>query len=164
MHNKNQIYPSIVSFREVLQSDLPILAQACATEAMSSEFWINLIQGYMNNEFNPHHALSKRVIFVAAHAGTPIGFIAGHLTSRSDYPGHIQWISVARTFQRKGIGSELLWILAAWFADQDINRVRSDVSVEQIGTRSFYTHHKAELQNSHWLCWEDVRTIRLKES
>jgi len=163
LSNKDRLHPSIFHFREAIESDIPELARICAKEGQPIEFWNARLFGYLKNEFNPFQALDSRVIFVAIREGIPVGFVAGHITRRSDYPGHVQWIGVSPEYQRMGIGSELVWILAGWFVERQITKVRADVDIEFIGSSDFFNYHKAQLQNKRWLCWEDIRTILSKQ-
>jgi len=159
IQGNKRIYPSAITFREVQESDIPVLAKLSDKKDLPPAFWHDRILGYLRKEFNPHKALSKRVIFVAHLHDVPVGFIAGHITLRSDYPGHIQWIVVSREHQRTGIGTELLHILVDWFTNQNVFKVRADVNLEYIGARNFFIAHQAELQNNHWLCWEDIKAL-----
>ncbi len=92
-----------------------------------------------------------------------VGFIAGHLTSRYGCDGELQWMDVIPEFRRRSVASELLRRLAKWFAEQGASRICVDVDPANKIARSFYTKHRAEHLNPHWLVWSDItRVLREK--
>jgi len=150
---------TLVDLREANESDIAAISKICHLNQATREYWRYILYSYLQNSFNPHHALPDRIIYVATIEKSAVGFIAGHLTSRNNYPGQIQWIAVMRDFQRLGIGSELLWMVARWFIEKDTWCVRAEVERWQADLVNFYTDQKAERINSRGLCWSDIRTI-----
>jgi GNAT superfamily N-acetyltransferase len=140
-------------------TDVPELARLCSPNREDESYWRARIEGYMSLEFNPHQATPERLIYVALHKEIIIGFIAGHLTKRTDYPGQIQWIMTAEQCRRTGVGSELLWILTGWFIDNNIKSVRVDIDPEKESAQEFYRYHHVSSINKYWLYWDDIRLV-----
>jgi ribosomal protein S18 acetylase RimI-like enzyme len=85
--------------------------------------------------------------------------IAGHLTRRYACDGELQWIYVIPKRRGSGIASELLRLLAAWFAEQKASRICVDVDPANTTARRFYTRRGAANLNEHWLVWHDINVV-----
>src|SRR5688572_22690349 len=114
-----------IKFREATDQDIQVIA--ILHQQKGTNNWYELIHGYKNCEFNPHQALPDRVFYIATASDSIVGFIAGHLTTRFDYYGQIQWLSVLPEFRRNGIASELLSLLGRWFVEHDSFSVSVDI-------------------------------------
>lgn len=150
-----------IKFREATDQDIQVIAILHPQKGVSN--WFERIHGYKNCDFNPYQALPHRVFYVATASNSIVGFIAGHLTNRSDYFGQIQWLSVLPEFRRNGIASELLSILASWFVKHGSLSVSVDVDPDNKDFQSFYKSRHAESLNNYWLYWDDIRVALLKQ-
>ena len=114
---------------------------------------------YLAGEHHPQQALLPRRMWVAAETvvGAPIGYVAGHLTRRFGCDGELQWIYVVPEHRGTRVASELLCLLATWFAQQGARRVCVDVGNER--ARRFYKRHGAVDLNEHWLVWNDISAV-----
>ena len=113
---------------------------------------------YLAGEHHPRQALPPREMWLAEVAGTPVGYVAGHLTRRFGCDGELQWIYVVREHRGGEVAPALLRLLAAWFVDREARRVCVDVGDEH--ARRFYRRHGAvDLLPPHWLVWNDVGTL-----
>ena len=155
MTNKN--LRSGVSFREALTTDIPELAEIRAKNWGSEEYWNHRISGYLEGTLNPQQALKPRIIYIAQVNNLIIGLIAGHLTQRLGCDGELEWIDIRKEFQRKGIASELIRLLAKWFVSQKACKICIDPGSEE--AKEFYRKNGAQMLNDHWMFWEDIRTI-----
>lgn len=151
---------NIVQYRAATARDVAEIARVCAQNGENESYWRARIDGYLSLEFNPHQSTVQRLVYVAVQEQTIIGFIAGHLTKRNDYPGQVQWIMIAETFRRSGIASELLTILAGWFSEHHAIGVRTDIDPGNPSAEMFYRHHHASGINKYWLYWDDIRIVR----
>lgn len=156
---ENYTFKTMVDFRPAREEDVGPISKICPVSRASKEYWQCLLHNYIKNEFNPHHALPDRIVYVATREESVIAFIAGHLTHRSNYPGHLQWIAVEKDYQRKGIGSELLWKMGDWFIKKDTRCVRADVERWQTDLVNFYYNQKAERINTRGVCWNNIGTL-----
>jgi len=120
-------------------------------------YWIHRITGYMNGTNNPGDSLPPRVVYVAEHNEAIIGFIAGHLTRRLNCEGELEWIDVDTAYRRKGIASELVKVLANWFAEQNAKKICVDPGGDD--SRKFYAANHATNLNQHWMYWEDITVL-----
>jgi GNAT superfamily N-acetyltransferase len=145
------------SYREVKIEDIPALAKIRAANWETEDFWNYSISSYLNNTRNPQKALKERVLYVALVGSTIVGFIAGHLTTRYDCQGELEWIDVVQQYRRYGIASKLIKILAAWFIEQKAYKVCIDPGNEI--AREFYAKNGAKDLNEHWMYWNDIRSI-----
>jgi ribosomal protein S18 acetylase RimI-like enzyme len=117
------------------------------------------LKGFTLRELHPQWALMPRVSYVALEGETLVGFIAGHLTVRFACDGELEWINVVPEHRGSAVGSELLRLLAAWFAEQKASRVCVDVDPANTTARRFYKRHGADNLNEHWLVWNDIKIV-----
>lgn len=111
---------------------------------------------YLEGAHHPQFARPERSVWGARTAqGDLAGYVAGHLTSRFDCQGELQWIYVLAPHRRLGVATSLLGVLASWFAEQHAYRVCVDVGNET--ARAFYVRHGAVPLNPHWMVWPDIR-------
>jgi ribosomal protein S18 acetylase RimI-like enzyme len=150
---------SAMHLRQAGKADVPAMARIRATRLGTPEFWEKRISGDMDCEHHPQKALKPRVIYVALEGDSLVGFIAGHLTRRYECDGELEWIDVIAERRRSGVASELLRLLAAWFAGQNARRICVGVDPANTAARSFYTRHGAESLNPHWLVWNDMNVV-----
>jgi GNAT superfamily N-acetyltransferase len=143
-----------VLYRLAKLADVPRLARIRAAEWETEDYWTTRIAAHMKGDITAQKALQTGVVYVAEANATVIGFIAGHLTRRFDCEGELQWINVAREYRGQGIASELLRVLARWFAEQNAFRVCVDPD-----DPGLYARHGAEPLNKHWLYWPDIRVL-----
>ena len=116
---------------------------------------------YLEGQHHPQSALPPRVLFVALSGAEVVGYIAGHLTTRYECDGELQYLWVTQEFRRYGVASQLFALLAKWFHDQGATQVCVDVEPSNLAARSFYTDRGAVELNSHWLVWRDITAARL---
>jgi ribosomal protein S18 acetylase RimI-like enzyme len=149
----------VIQYREATTLDIPAMAKLRAQVWGTEEYWKERIAGYMSGEIHPQEALVPRVLYAATKEGTVLGFIAGHLTSRHECNGELEWIDIMAKYKRKGIGSTLVQLLAVWFIEQKAVKVCVDVDPANTVARSFYKHHGAEPLDTHWLVWKDISSV-----
>jgi ribosomal protein S18 acetylase RimI-like enzyme len=150
---------SMVNYREADPDDIPTLARIRTEGGEREAFERDRMARYLAREHHPRQALMPRVIYVALEGDVPVGFIAGHLTRRYACEGELQWISVIPEHRGSGVASDLLRLLAAWFAEQNASRICVDVDPANLRARRFYTRHGAEPLNEHWLVWHDIGDV-----
>jgi GNAT superfamily N-acetyltransferase len=144
-------------FRLATVDDIPSMARLRSLGWGDIEYWIPRITAYMNGTNNPQKALPPRVLYVAVDDDKIIGLIAGHLTTRLDCEGELEWIDVDTEYRRKGIASELVKILAKWFAENNARKVCVDPGNDV--ARAFYTANGAGNLNAHWMYWENIAIV-----
>lgn len=147
---------SAIQYREVIHADLPLIAHILA-DWQTEDYWNKRVSGYYHRELHPQKALLPRIIYVALSSGSIIGFIAGHLTERFSCEGELQWINVIPGFRNTGVATELLHLLAKWFAEQNAHYICVDPGSEQ--SKKFYERHGAENLNQHWMAWKDISVV-----
>lgn len=114
---------------------------------------------YLEGLHHPQHALAARVIYVAVENDSIVGYVAGHLTRRYGCDGELQWIYVVAEHRRRRVASELVRLLAEWFATQKAARICVNVAPANVGARSFYAGRGAEDLNDHFLVWGDMQVV-----
>jgi len=70
------------------------LAKIRASTSGSQDQWSDRIKQYLEGAVNPQSALRERVIYVAKQDEIIAGFVAGHLSTRFDCDGELQWIDI----------------------------------------------------------------------
>jgi len=146
-----------ISYRKATNQDIPFLATIRSDNPEIQKHWNDRISGYLNCTHNPQQALKPRIIYVAVNNDIIIGFAAGHLTTRYDCEGELQWIDVIEKYRRTGIASRLVQILASWFIEQKSYKICVDPGNDI--ARIFYKKNGAENLNAQWMFWEDIRNI-----
>lgn len=144
-------------FRLATVDDIPSMARLRSLGWGDVPFWIPRITAYMNGANNPQKALPSRVLYVAIDDNKVVGLIAGHLTNRLDCQGELQWIDVDTEYRRRGIASELVKILAKWFAEQNARKICVDPGND--AARKFYAANGAENLNAHWMYWDNIAVV-----
>jgi len=137
-------------------TDIPPLARIRAAEWGSEEYWINRITGYLDGTHNPQKALEPRVIFVALEDSVPIGFIAGHLTTRFGCDAELEWINIVAERRGSEAAYELFRLLKDWFVEKNALRVCVNCDKENKRAYDFYTRQGARPLNDHWLVWDHI--------
>lgn len=94
-----------MKYREAREPDIPALAPIWAKDREIEENWKVRISSYWSCTQHPQKALATRIIYVAEEAGSIIGFIAGHLTTRFDCDGELKWVDVIPGYRGMGIAS-----------------------------------------------------------
>ena len=148
-----------VHYRQAGKSNVPAMARIRAGEWGTEEYWRVRISRYLDRELHPQQALLPRVIYVALEGDSLVGFIAEHLTRRYACDGELEWINVIRERRGSVVASELLRLLAAWFAKQKASRICVDVDPASTTARRFYMRHGADNLNEHWLVWNDIKVV-----
>jgi ribosomal protein S18 acetylase RimI-like enzyme len=143
-------------------SDISDMARIRSLEWETPEYWAARIAAYMRGEVDPQHALPNRALFVGVTEGHTVGLIAGHLTRRFGCEGELEWINVAPECRGRGIASELLRVLAAWFVEHGARRVCVDVSPDNAPARRLYSNHGASDLRPHWMAWDDIGVMLQK--
>jgi GNAT superfamily N-acetyltransferase len=150
--------PAPIQCRQAQRSDIPHMARIWGIEKGEGGTSEERMTAYFEGQHHPQHALSPRIIYAAFERDALIGYIAGHLTRRLDCDAELQWIYVTPEWRRKGVASELLRHLAAWFREQHASRVCVNVSVSNLGAHCFYARNGALVMNPHWLVWPNMAT------
>lgn len=141
------------------KADIPAMARIRSSEWGDQEYWERRISGYLAGEVNPQRALAPRTGYVAVEESAVVAFIAGHLTRRHACEGELEWINVITEWRGRGVASELLRLLAAWFVQQNALRICVDVDPANPTARAFYTKNGAEKLNPHWLAWNNITVV-----
>jgi ribosomal protein S18 acetylase RimI-like enzyme len=145
-------------YREARAEDIERMARIRSGDWGTAQFWELRIAKYLAGEHHPQQALAPRAAFVAVDGDTLAGFVAGHLTRRFNCEGELQWLTVAPAYRRRGVASELLRLLASWFAQQRAFRICINVEPDNAGAIEFYRRHGAQALNRHWMIWERITT------
>ena len=150
---------AILKFRQAQLSDIPTMARIRAEEWETEEYWNKRICAYMAGELDPKFALKPRVSYVCCEDDLLVGFVAGHLTTRHNCAGELEWINVIREKRGSGAASGLLRILAEWFVLQNALKICVDVEPSNGIARKFYGRHGAVDLEPHWMVWNDIRVV-----
>jgi len=110
---------------------------------------------YLRGLSFPQFAEEPRIAFVVEVDGEVVGFIAGHFSKRHGTEGELQSIHILPEYHGRGIGTELLRLLAEWFVSHGRQRICVGVDPNNPFQR-FYVKHGAAYINEHWLVWEDI--------
>ena len=117
-----------MQIRDAVDPDLDAIARVQARTMVASVYYGNAVDeeseyqrihprvvGYFAGTYNPSHSLAERTVLVAAHDEQIIGFAAGHRSTRMGCAGELQWMFLLPSWQRQGVGAQLLQPLRQWF-------------------------------------------------
>ena len=147
-----------LDYRRAALADVAGMAEVRAGDWGTADFWQERIPPYLLGEHHPREALPQRVAFVCVEQDRVVGFIAGHRTRRHRCQGELQWISVRPEYRGSGVASQLLRLLAEWFAAQGARRICVNVEPSNQAARRFYSRHGATDLKPHWMVWDDIGT------
>jgi GNAT superfamily N-acetyltransferase len=112
-----------VRFRKASSADVPAMVRCRGTDPTDNGKADPRMAAYLDGQHNPQEALPARVGYIALYDDTIIGYVAGHQTKRNGCSGELQYLFVAPTYRRRGIGTALLRLLAEWFHEQGAQRL-----------------------------------------
>lgn len=157
-----------MQIREAVDSDLDAIARVQARTMVACEHYGSAheeeseyrrlhprIAGYFAGTYHPGCSLPERTMWVAAHDGQVVGFIAGHRSTRMGCDAELQWMFVLPQWQRKGVGASLLQPLREWSIANRSTKVIIDAPPEN-PCRAFYLKHGAIPLDEYWLYWENI--------
>lgn len=120
-------------------------------------FWTRRWRSYIASGSRAQGSLGDGFVFVAEVAGTPVGYVAYHHTTRLGTDAELQNIYLLKDSQGRGIGTALLGVVA--------HRLRIDGSRtmcvgfdEHSPYTRFYVKHGAVLDGA-WGIWRDVARL-----
>jgi GNAT superfamily N-acetyltransferase len=142
--------------REAQLADVRVLARLPTVGEAGGDS-IERMSRYLSGEHHPQRALLPRVMYMAERSGSPIGYIAGHLTRRYGCQGELQWVYVVSAHRRSGVASQLIRRLAEWFVLNGAYRICVDVGDDN--ARGFYARHGAADLSKHWMVWNDIGNV-----
>ncbi len=145
-----------MTIRDATREDVPVISELRAEVWGTIDYWMNRVAKYLKARSGPMEALAERKVLVCESEGRIVGFIAGHLTTRYDCQGELQWLNVTESYTRKGIASQLLKALMQWFMAQNAQRICVDVEPDNEVAEKFYSKHGAVRLNEHWMIWENL--------
>ncbi|HEX5717794.1 MAG TPA: GNAT family N-acetyltransferase [Thermoanaerobaculia bacterium] len=145
-----------IHYRRADQADVPGMARL-PREGEAGGASEDRMSRYLAGEHHPQQALPPRAMWVATEGGSPIGYVAGHLTRRLDCEGELQWIYVVPEHRRTRVASTLLRLLAEWFLAHGAHRVCVDVGDDE--ARPFYRRYGAVEMGKHWMIWSDIGEV-----
>jgi GNAT superfamily N-acetyltransferase len=149
--------PDLISVREASASDVELMEQSRnlhgagrADERMAA---------YFRGLHHPQKALLPRTGYIAMADKKPVGYTAGHLTTRFGYAGELQYLFVALPYRRQGIGRWLVKSLASWFVAQGALRACVGVDLESEPAAPFYASLGASPFRPCWYAWENIAVV-----
>ena len=146
-----------IVYREATEQDIPRIAELRAAYSGTAGYWTERIGDYHKGVLYPQKARRPRIMFVACDGDQIVAFIAGHLSTRYECQGELQWIDTIETHRRRGIASLLLQLLGKWFIENAAHKVCVDPG--NADARRFYQANGAQNLNEHWMFWPDIRAI-----
>ncbi len=151
-------------YRRARRTDVSAMADIRAADWGTEEYWRVRMLRYLTYDLHPKDALRPRISYVCVNGESAVGLIAGHLSHRLGCDGELEWISIRPEYRGRGIASELLRRLSAWYVKHHALRVCVDVEPSNGVARRFYRRCGAEDLKPHWMIWKDIRRLGEVES
>lgn len=149
--------PDLISVREASVSDVELMEQSRTLHGAGRAD--ERMAAYFRGLHHPQKALLPRTGYIAMADTKPVGYAAGHLTTRFGYAGELQYLFVALPYRRRGIGRWLVKSLASWFAAQGALRVCVCVDLESEPAAPFYVSLGASPFRPSWYAWENIAAM-----
>lgn len=123
-------------------------------------FWSRRWRDYIVRGDLPFSILGDGWVFLAEAGGTPVGYIAYHHTRRFGTDAELQNIYLLKEWQRKGIGTTLLGVVAHRLAE-DGSRSMCVGYDSNSPYRNFYFKHGAieTSPGAPWSIWHDLSSL-----
>jgi GNAT superfamily N-acetyltransferase len=123
-------------------------------------FWTRRWREYIARGSLPFSLLGDGWVFLAEAGGTPVGYIAYHHTHRFETDAELQNIYILKEWQRKGIGTALLSVIAHRLA-ADGSRSMCVGYDSNSPYKNFYLKHGAieTAAGAPWSIWRDVAAL-----
>lgn len=144
--------------REATVADVPAMARIRIGDAEAGPADPRM-GAYLQGTHHPRDALAPRIAFLASQGDEPVGYIAGHLSTRFDCDGEVQYLYVAKEYRRRGAAAALLNALAGWFVQHEASRICVDVEPGNEAARSFYKRNGAVDLKPSWLVWNEIGRV-----
>jgi GNAT superfamily N-acetyltransferase len=152
-----------ITFRRATSADVPGMAQCRLTDPAAGSADPRMAD-YFDGEHHPQQALLPRTGYVALCGENVVAYIAGHQTRRHGCEGELQYLFVAPAYRRRGIGTALLRLLAAWFREQGVKKVCVGVADDSPPqAKPFVEHHGAAPLKNQWHAWREIGTLAPRE-
>lgn len=146
-----------IIYKIAAEEDIEKIAAIRARYSATVEYWTERITNYYKGYLNPQKALAERVIYIATDNNDIIAFVAGHLSTRYDCQGELQWIDTIESYRSKGIATALLKLLGKWFIEHKAYKICVDPGNPI--ARKFCKRNGADNLNEHWMFWNDIRNV-----
>lgn len=148
-----------VTFRAATSADVSAMAH-CRLSDPAAGPADQRMAAYFDGLHHPQRALAPRIGYVACADTRVVGYIAGHLTTRHDCAGEIQYLFVEPAHRRQGVATELLRLMARWFAEQlGARRVCVCLDADSPSAQPFYAALGASQLAPNrplWYVWADI--------
>jgi ribosomal protein S18 acetylase RimI-like enzyme len=142
--------------REASELDVPAMALLRKQSGWDGGGSAERMRLYLRGEHHPQYAKATRTAFVAEDSHGLVGFIAGHLTTRFQCDGELQWLLVAPALRGGPTAVELWEYMRSWFVAQGMRRICVNVEPSNERARRFYARTGAMELLSHWMVWPDI--------
>jgi GNAT superfamily N-acetyltransferase len=144
-----------IHFRVATSADVAGMAQ-CRLSDPAAGPADSRMAAYLDGRHHPQQALPPRVGFVALAADSMVGYVAGHLTTRHNCAGEVQYLFVAPAYRRRGIATALIRLMAGWFRDQGAAKVCVCLDDDSPAAQPFYANLGAIPIKRLWYAWDDI--------
>jgi GNAT superfamily N-acetyltransferase len=148
-----------VRYRHAKETDISAMARLCAPDRAGEEYWKDRLTAYVNRTLHLEKGLEPRVVHVATDGRSLVGFAAGHLSRRERCDGEVKWLHVLPAHRGKGVASDLLRLLALWFAGQNAERICVEIDPANITGREFCRRRGALILSEHLWVWNDIKAV-----
>lgn len=146
----------LIQFREATSADVPAMAR-CKLSDPTDSVADPRMTAYFDRQHHPQKALPARIGYVALANDAVVGYIAGHRTTRNGCAGEVQYLFVTPAHRRRGIGTELLRLLAKWFHEQGAQKVCVGIAGDSPPeAKPFYESVGASPLKRNWYGWEAI--------
>src|SRR5262245_12687697 len=139
-------------------ADVPAMAR-CRTGDPEAGVADPRMTAYFEGRHHPQQALMPRTGYIAFDGDTPVGYVAGHRSTRHGCAGEVQYLFVAPAYRRRGIATTLLQRLAGWFLEQGARKVCVNVAPDSPAAQPFYESVGASPIRKFWYAWDDIALI-----
>lgn len=123
-------------------------------------FWTRRWRDYILRGSLPFALFGDGWVFLAEIAGQPVAYVAYHHTRRHGTEAELQNIYVLKEWQRKGIGTHLLGVVAHRLQADGSRRMCVGFDADSPYKHFYMKHGAVETEpGSPWAIWHDVGAL-----
>jgi GNAT superfamily N-acetyltransferase len=123
-------------------------------------FWTRRWRGYIERGSQAQQSRGDGWVFLAEMDGRPVGYVAYHHTTRHGTDAELENIYILKEWQGRGIGTELLAIVAHRLHADGSRTMCVGYDAESPYKRFYLKHGAVELEpGSPWAIWSDVSAL-----
>jgi ribosomal protein S18 acetylase RimI-like enzyme len=125
-----------------------------------ASFWVRRWHGYLTTGSTAQYSRGDGWVFLASVSEQPVGYVAYHHTKRHGTDAELQNIYLLKEWQRRGIGTHLLGVVAHRLHADGSRAMCVGYDPESPYNAFYWKHGAREISpGAPWAIWPDVAAL-----